>query len=91
MASGSSDQLFVLCLLFLLVSGFDMSDIMDDIDLIIRKMEEMSWESLPRFILLDLDLAHHTSSTVLIGKIFGLRPLVRLLSWGLFLLFGNLL
>lgn len=51
-----------------------MSDLYEAMDIITRKMEEMLWETLPARLSLDMDYASHMTSTVMIGKIIGLKP-----------------
>lgn len=50
-----------------------MSDLSVDVVHLTRRTKDLSWESLPRQLSLDLDMAQVTSSKILIGKFFGLK------------------
>ncbi|KAB1209805.1 hypothetical protein CJ030_MR6G013203 [Morella rubra] len=51
-----------------------MSTFEDEVALLTRRTEALSWDSLPQRLSMDLDSALQHSSRVFIGKLFGLQP-----------------
>lgn len=56
---------------------------MDDVEIITRQTEAMSWESLPTCLSLDMASIKDFSSRVLISKLVGIKPLGKALIIGL--------